>query len=70
MKRRSKLARLDENLYADFFKAGMTRVDKKLSKCSTREMSMPKISNLATRCPSYKKLLEELTSLPEKKNDK
>lgn len=57
---------MDETLFTDLFKAGATRMEKKLSRCSPREMTMPKISNLATRCPSYRKLLEELTNLPEK----
>jgi len=66
MKIKSRAARVDEKLFTDLFKAGSVRVAKKLSRCNPREMGMPKISNLATRCPSYKKLLEELTSLPEK----
>lgn len=66
MKTQSRLARLDEKLYGDLFKAGAVRLEKKLSRCTPKDMSMPKISNLATRCPSYKKLLKELESLPEK----
>ena len=66
MKIKSRTARVDEKLFNDLFKAGAIRLEKNLSRCSPKEMSMPKISNLATRCPSYKKLLEELTKLPEK----
>lgn len=66
MNPRSKLARVDERLFEDLFKAGAVRVEKRLSRCSPKEMTMPKISNLATRCPSYNKLLEELKNLPEK----
>jgi hypothetical protein len=58
---------MDEKLFSDLFKAGAVRLEKNLSRCSPREMTMPKISNLATRCPSYPKLLEELKQLPEKK---
>ncbi len=66
MKIKSRAARMDETLFTDLFKAGAIRMERKLSRCSPREMTMPKISNLATRCPSYRKLLEELTNLPEK----
>jgi len=66
MKAKSRGARVDDKLFTDFFKAGSVRLNKKLSRCTPRDMSMPKITNLATRCPSYKKLLEELTTLPEK----
>lgn len=65
---KSRTARMDEKLFSDLFKAGAVRLEKNLSRCSPREMTMPKISNLATRCPSYPKLLEELKSLPEKEN--
>ena len=64
---KSRPARMDEGLFEDFFKAGATRLEKNLSRCSPREMTMPKISNLATRCPSYRKLIEELKTMPEKK---
>lgn len=67
MNSNSRNARIDNKLLKDLFHAGLVRVDKKLSPCSVKEMSMPKISNLATRCPSYQKLLEELTNMPEKK---
>jgi len=66
IKPKSRLSRIDEKLFTDLFKAGSIRVEKNLSRCNPRDMTMPKISNLATRCPSYKKLLEELTNLPEK----
>ena len=66
MKLKSRPARMDEKLFSDLFKAGATRLEKNLSRCSPREMTMPKISNLATRCPSYPKLLKELENLPEK----
>ena len=64
---KSKNARMDNLLVSDFFKAGAIRMEKKLSLCSPREMTMPKISSLATRCPSYRKLLDELSKLPERK---
>lgn len=64
---RSRAARIDEGMLSDLFKAGATRVEKNLSRCSPREMTMPKISNLATRCPSYPKLLDELKKMPERK---
>ena len=59
--------RIDLEMFNDLNRAAAARVQKKLSRCSLRDMSMPKITNLARRCPSYKKLLEELTTLPEKK---
>ena len=70
MKTKSRAARVDDKLFSDLWKAGAVRVERKLSNCSPREMTMPKISNLATRCPSYTKLLEELKNLPEKKYGK
>jgi len=69
MKPKSRSARVDEKLFSDLWKAGAVRVERKLSRCKPSEMTMPKISNLATRCPSYQSLLNELTNLPEK-NDK
>jgi len=63
---KSRPARIDNKMATDLFKVGAIRLQKNLSKCSPREMTMPKISNLATRCPSYQKLLEELKQLPEK----
>ncbi len=67
MKIKSRTARIDERLFTDLFKVGAIRVEKNLSRCAPKEMTMPKISNLATRCPSYQRLLDELTKLPEKK---
>jgi hypothetical protein len=67
---KSRPARMDEKLFSDLFKAGAVRIEKNLSKCSPREMTMPKISNLATRCPSYPKLLEELKKMPERKKSR
>jgi len=64
---KSRTARMDEKMFSDLFKAGAVRLEKNLSRCSPREMTMPKISNLATRCPSYPKLLEELKKMPERK---
>jgi len=66
MKNKSRTARIDEKMFNDLFRAGATRMERSLSRCKPTEMNMPKISNLATRCPSYSKLLEELKSLPEK----
>lgn len=60
-------ARMDKKMLDDLSKAGLIRLEKKLSPCKPNEMSMPRISNLATRCPSYQKLLEELSNMPEKK---
>ncbi len=65
---KSRAARMDETMLSDLFKAGAVRLEKNLSKCSPREMTMPKISNLATRCPSYPRLLEELKKMPERKS--
>jgi len=70
MKTKSRTARVDDKLFSDLWKAGAVRIEKKLSRCNPREMTMPKISNLATRCPSYPKMLEELKNLPEKSNGK
>jgi len=67
MKNNSKNARIDIKLLDDLFNAGAVRIQDKLSPCSVREMTMPKISHLATRCPSYQKLLEELKTMPEKR---
>lgn len=64
---KSRTARMDEKMFSDLFKAGALRLEKNLSRCSPREMTMPKISNLATRCPSYPKLLDELKKMPERK---
>jgi len=64
---KSRPARMDEKMFSDLFKAGAIRLEKNLSRCSPREMTMPKISNLATRCPSYPKLLDELKKMPERK---
>jgi len=64
---KSRAARMDERMISDLFKAGAVRLEKNLSRCSPKEMTMPKISNLATRCPSYPKLLEELKKMPERK---
>jgi len=69
MKSKSRLARVDDRLFTDLIKIGAIRIEKKLSRCNPRDMTMPKISNLATRCPSYNKLLEELKTMPEKKHE-
>jgi len=69
MKFKSRAQRIDETFINDLLRAGAVRVEKKLSRCTMREMSMPRISNLATRCPSYSNLLDELSKLPEKKNE-
>ena len=69
MKTKSRLARVDDKLFTDLIKVGAVRIEKRLSSCNPRDMTMPKISNLATRCPSYRKLLDELKTMPEKKNE-
>ena len=45
----NKTCRIDEKMFKDLFGAGVVRIDKKLSKCTPKEMGMPKITNLATR---------------------
>jgi len=70
MKSKSRSARMDEKFLTDLFKVGAVRLEKRLSRCSPREMTMPKITNLVTRCPSYNNILNELTNLPEKDNVK
>jgi len=66
MKSKSRTARVDEKMFTDLIKVGAIRLEKKLSRCNPRDMTMPKISNLATRCPSYNKLLDELKNMPER----
>jgi hypothetical protein len=65
MKIKSTPARIDSTLLDDLFIAGAVRVEKKLSKCKPSEMTIPKITNLWRRCPSYKRVLEELKTMPE-----
>jgi len=66
MKIKSRAARIDEKLLDDLFNASITRIDKSLSRGKRKDMTMPKMTNLLTRCPSYANLLKELKSLPEK----
>jgi len=66
MKFKSIPARIDLGMVDDLRRTGATRSLKKLSPCKPHEMTIPKMSNLARRCPSWKKVLEELNTLPEK----
>ncbi len=60
MKTKSRTARVDEKMATDLFKCGAIRLERKLSRCTPRDMTMPKISNLATRCPSYQKITRRI----------
>jgi len=67
MKIKTRQERIFEKLGQDLREAGVVRYQKKLSKVnSLKDLGIPKMTNLMTRCPSYQKLLQELKSMPEK----
>ena len=62
---KSEMRRINPKLREDLMDAGYERVKKGL--LNPRELTMPKMTELATRTLSYQNMLNELKMKPEKK---
>lgn len=64
-KEKSEIRRINPKLRKDLMDAGIERVKKGL--LNPRELTMPKMTELATRTVSYQQMINELKIKPEKK---
>jgi len=65
----SKSGRVDKNFEAKAREILRERVGKGLSPCNSKNLGLPKLTELMMRCPSWRTLEGELRTLPEKKKN-